>query len=231
MGEPRSALVEFGGVPVRQIDPTSCGSAALLLLAASGDPVLARWLENGQLPADLRLSEVPPEIPRAALAQELGAGERIAAAQRRIKARTAAAALGPLRWPDALGTAPWAAAREARFPGVRYVARPVDDRGGRGQELLALVLNALAHGKPVILFTGGELAAGWCTAVPRHVVLAAPPPTPLTDTSGDTLLSIYEPTSGRIHQVPARHLVDRTTPSAALGGWAHVQWLALPVPA
>lgn len=229
--QPRTAVVEFGGAPVHQIDETTCGSAALLVLAASGDPTLARWLADGTLPDDVGLAGLPPEIPRPALAQPLDAAGRIAAVQRHIKARTSARAVCGLPWPGAWGTPPWTAAREARFPGVRYAARAVDDRGERGRQMAALVLGALDRGKPVLLFTGGALSSGVRTALPRHVVLAVPTPTPLSAPDGDALLSIYEPATARVHQVPARHLVDRRTPSPALGGWSHVQWLALPYPA
>ena len=227
---PRSARVDLGGAVVRQTDPTTCGSTALLMLAATGDPVLARWLETGSLPEDLRVDRLPPEIPPAALGRNLGASGRIAAAQRHIHARTSADAVGPFAWPRRFGTPPWTAAREARFPGVRYVQRPVDDRGEAGRAMVAQVLNALARGYPVLLFTGGNVGQGVVRALPRHVVLAVPTPTRRVTAAGAEVISVFEPSEGVVHEVVADELRDRTTPHRALGSWTHVQWVALPVP-
>ncbi|MHB1288015.1 hypothetical protein [Georgenia sp.] len=58
-----SVPVTLGGTLVRQTDQTTCGSTVLLMLAATGDPVLALWLERGELPADLPRHRIPPEIP------------------------------------------------------------------------------------------------------------------------------------------------------------------------
>ncbi|MGM0384874.1 MAG: hypothetical protein ACQERF_02665 [Actinomycetota bacterium] len=227
---PRSAVVVLGGAVVRQTDPTTCGSTALLMLAATGDPALARWLEDGTLPEELPIDELPPEVPPSALARDLSAAGRIAAAQHRIKERTNAAGVGPLPWPDRFGTPPWTAAREARFPGVRYVHRPVDDRGEAGRAMVTTVLNALSQGFPVLLFTGGNRGQGLVRALPRHVVLAVPSPARRVTAAGDEVISIFEPSEGMVHEVPAGELVDRTTPHRALGNWTHVQWVAFPTP-
>lgn len=227
---PRSAVVELGGAVVKQTDPTTCGSTALLMLAATGDPVLARWLENGTLPEDLRIDDLPPEVPPSALGRALPAAGRLAAAQERIKARTSAAGVGPFPWPARFGTPPWTAAREARFPGVRYGHRPVDDRGEAGRAMVTSILNALSRGYPVLLFTGGNLGQGVVRALPRHVVLAVPSPTPRVTTAGEEVISIFEPGEGIVHEMPAGDLVGRNTPHRALGNWTHVQWLALPTP-
>lgn len=227
---PRSARVDLGGAVVRQADPTMCGATALLMLAATGDPVLARWLETGSLPERVRIDELPPEIPPAALGRDLTAAERLGAAQEHIRARTSADAVGPVAWPRRFGTPPWTAAREARFPGVRYVHRPVDDRGEPGRAMVASVLNALERGFPVLLFTGGNLGQGVVRALPRHVVLAVPNPKRRVTAEGDEVISIFEPAEGIVHEVPADELVERAAPHRALGNWTHVQWVALPVP-
>lgn len=226
----RSAPLRVGDALLRQHDPTTCGSTALLALAALGDPVLARWLEDGTLP-DRTIAGLPPEIPPRALTAARAA-ERIRAAQHHIKRRTDARALGPFPWPPWWGTPPWTAAREARFPGVRFVHRPVDDRGEAGRAMLGSVMGALRRGFPVLLFTGGDLGTGITTAVPRHVVLALPEsarPWGLAPPERG-LLRIFEPSFGRVHEIEPAGLVDRTAPSLALGGWAHVQWLVLPSP-
>ncbi|MDO5495553.1 MAG: hypothetical protein Q4G64_07565 [bacterium] len=225
----RVARVEWGGALAVQADETSCGAACLVMLAATGDPVLAGWLDSGELPAGVGLGDLPPEIPALALGAELDAGGRFAAAQQVVRGLTRSRGLGPLPWPRSLGTAPWAAARVARFPGVRYVSRPVDDRGAAGQEMLSLVLNALRQGLPVLLYTGGDRGTGLATAMPRHVVLAVPGEGRVT-TEGVPVVSIYEPHSGNVFEVPADSLVDRTERSRALGGWTHVQWVVLPQP-
>jgi hypothetical protein len=229
----RSQLVTLGGAPARQSDPTTCGSTALLMLAATGDPVLAGWLENGELPADLPPHRVPPEIPPGRQATD--AAGRMAAAQQHIKGRTGAHALGPLRWPAALGTPPWTAAREARFPGVRYRGFPVDDASPAGAALIAEVQAATLAGIPVPLYTGGDLGGGLAAAVPRHVVLAVPPPHAARhrghDDAGNRVLHVYDPSGGRVHQVPLTELLGRTVPHPALGGWTHVCWVLLPRPA
>lgn len=210
---------------VRQVDGVTCGSACLLMLAATGDPDLRRWLETGE-PSGTPLREVPAGA--AALAS---VGERIAAAQRHIHRRTSARALGPFPWPGGLGTPPWTAAREARFPGVRYVTRAVDDRDGNGRDMTALIANALAAGAPVLLYTGGTLDQGLGKTAPRHVVLAVPHPATRVTADGHEIISLYDPGSGIVHEVALPELRDRRGPHPALGGWSHVQWLVLPVPA
>ncbi|MFC7406456.1 hypothetical protein [Georgenia alba] len=227
--------VTLGGARVVQVDQTTCGSTVLLMLAATGDPVLARWLETGELPADLPPHRVPPEIPRDGElrpARPHGAAERMAAAQQHIKARTVARALGLLPWPAGLGTPPWTAAREARFPGVRYQHLPLDDAAPGTAPLLAATHAATLAGTPVPLYAGGDLGRGVATAVPRHVVLAVPPPAAAPhrgrDGTGNPVLHLYEPSGGHVHQVPIADLLGRSEPHPALGGWSHVAWVLLP---
>lgn len=214
--------VLLGGARARQVDGTTCGSAVLVMLAATGDPALAEWLESGRLPEGPR----PPEIPVGEVVDE--AGERFAAAQREVKRATARRALGPLPWPAALGTPPWTAARAARFPGVRYRVRPVDDSSAEAPAILELVEAANRRGQPVPLYVGGDVRGGVAHAVPRHVVLAVPPP-PGAALSGT--LHLYEPAAGSVHSVQTADLLRRATPHPALGGWTHVMAALLPVPA
>ncbi|WP_341360387.1 hypothetical protein V5H98_04125 [Georgenia sp. M64] len=226
--------VTLGGAPVRQVDPTTCGSAVLLMLAATGDPALAAWLEDGRLPHGIAPHRVPPEIPPTLLTGPLGPGaaaRRIGAAQTRIKERTSARAVGKLSWPASYGTPPWTAAREARFPGVRYHSRPLDDTSAQAAALLARAHAATVAGIPVPLYTGGDLGAGPATAVPRHVVLAVPPPPGPGrgyDEHGRPVLHLYEPSSARVYRLLVAELLGRTERSRALGGWTHVAWVLLP---
>ena len=191
--------------PARQVDERTCGAAVLALLALAGDPRRA-----------LELSRRPP------------AAETFAGLQRRLHARATRGPGGLPAWPVALGTPPWGAARVARYGPVRYTHRVV---GGRsGTRVLAAAAEAAAAGVPVPLYSGGDLARGVSTAVPRHVVL-------LTAVR-DGVATVYEPSSGRLHGLPVAGLVaaggvgrptgtDRTT-EAALGGWPHVVWALLP---
>ncbi len=192
------------------------------MLAATGDPKLMEWLETGQ-----HAGARPPEVPEGYYPD---AASRIAAAQRHLKRRTSSQAIGPFGWPDRLGTPPWTAAREARFPGVRYTHRAVDDRGAGGEQMTNLLVNALRAGYPVLVYSGGTTTQGAATALPRHVVLAVPGAEVRITAAGDEVISLYEPSEGLVHEVRASDLRDRTTPMRALGNWSHVQWLCLPVP-
>ncbi|MFD6178466.1 MULTISPECIES: hypothetical protein [unclassified Isoptericola] len=208
-GRPR-ALVLPGpeGVlaPARQVDERSCGPAVLAMLRLAGDPrralELSRW----------------PEGTAAAFASQ----------QRALHRETTHGVRGLPVWPQALGTPPWGAARVARYGRVRYTHRVVGGRTAPG--VLASAVAAAAAGVPVPLYTGGDLARGAATAVPRHVVL-------LTAVRGG-LATLYEPSAGRLHAVPRAELeaagggrrADATGPvrEAALGGWPHVVWALLP---
>ncbi|MFI2104059.1 hypothetical protein ACH436_12240 [Isoptericola sp. NPDC019693] len=205
-GRPRTlTLPAADGVvaPARQVDERTCGAAVLALLALAGDPRRA-----------LELSRRPP-----------GAAETFAGFQRTLHARATRGPGGLQAWPVALGTPPWGAARVARYGPVRYTHRVV---GGRsGARVLDAAVEAAAAGVPVPLYSGGDLAGGVSTAVPRHVVL-------LTTVRGG-VATIYEPSAGRLHAVPAARLVaaarergDDPLVAAALGGWPHVVWALLP---
>ncbi|GMA32160.1 hypothetical protein [Litorihabitans aurantiacus] len=205
-----------------QTTPSTCGATALLLLAAAGDPALAAWLTTG-----VRVGPTPPpELTRASrdeLATPDVAG-RLAVAQRLVSVRARARALGPLRWPGAVGTPPWTAVREARFRGVTWTHTAVHDAEvARTRAVLETVWRATSLGIPVPLYTGGNVAQGVTTAIPRHVVLAVPGARPV---AGE--LRLYEPSRGRVHAVAIEALLARRRPHAALGGWSHVVWAVLP---
>ena len=225
-GELEGLPVVLGGARARQVDGTTCGSAVLVMLAATGDPELARWLETGDLPSGPLPPEIPPEL--AAGRPVPSAEARFAAAQRHVKKRTRSDALGPLRWPASLGTPPWTAAREARFPGVRYRVRPIDDGAPDAVAVLDRVTAATGRGHPVPLYTGGDVRRGLAQAVPRHVVLAVPPPP--TKRPEPDVIHLYEPGHGNVHRLPLSALLGRTTPHPALGGWTHVMVALLPEP-
>lgn len=192
--------VTLGGTRVTQVDGTTCGAAVLLMLRASGDETLAAELDANPGMIDSYQREIHADVCRGAL--------------------------GPLSWPRAYGSPPWSLAREARYPGVDYEARAVDDASEHGRAILNAVWHANRHGIPVPLYTGGNLREGLSRAVPRHVVLAVPPAEPVSEAS----LLIYEPSSGLLHEVPLTDLFARTGPHPALGGWTHIVWAILPRP-
>lgn len=210
---------------LRQADATTCGSAVLTMLAAVGDRDLADWLATGRVP-----SPRPPELaaaPAAALHRLADAPveARAAAVQRVVKRRTNARSATGLDWPTALGTPPWGAARAARFPGTRFGHVPVDDTDPQHLgRVLAVVARWVRAGVPVPLYAGGDTARGWATAAPRHVVLAVA-------SRSDGGLVVWEPASGRVVPVDRDGLSGRVGAQPGLGGWTHVAWALLPVPA
>nr|WP_297425078.1 hypothetical protein [uncultured Actinotalea sp.] len=207
----------------RQQDGTTCGSAALTMLAALGDPGLEHWLVTGRF----RGAGVPPELaaaPSWALGRlaDAAPAARFHAVHRVLKRRTNARALLGLPWPEALGTPPWGAARVARYPGVRWTHRPLDDTDRAG---LAAELDRarawVSAGVPVLLYSGGDAAHGLAFAVPRHVVLAVG--------ADDGVLDLFEPSRGAVVRVAVADLLAGDRPQSALGGWRHLAWVVLPV--
>ena len=213
----------LAGAPARQTDQTTCGPTVLAMLAAAGDPLLALWLVTGQSLA----GQLPREVRAVDPAQRSAAdaATRFGALQRAIKTRSNAGGLGPLPWPAALGTPPWGAPRVARYPGATFSDVMIDDTDAAGfGALLDRADRALAAGVPVPLFTGGDLASGVATAVPRHVVL-------LTGSSaapGSDRYAIFEPASGAVHVLSRTELLAPAGARSALGGWSHVCWAVLP---
>lgn len=212
--------VRVGGVTVAQPDSVTCAATGLLLLNAACDPALEAWLARGEVPAS-----APPELARLTKEQlgEADPARRIAIGAAAVHDRATRATLGPFRWPRAIGTPPWGVARETRVPGVAYRHRPVNDRDERlMDEVLAMLVSATTRGVPVPIYSGGDWAGGWDTAMPRHLVLALP-------TSSAEMLRIYEPGRGRIETIAPDELRSRTTPHWALGGWTHLAWVLIPV--
>jgi hypothetical protein len=212
-----SDVLRLGTAAARQTDGTTCGSAVLAMLAAAGDPTLAYWLVTG----DRVAGHEPVEL--RGVDDVAGPAGRFGALQEALKRRSNARSLfGLLPWPPALGTPPWGAARVARYPGVAYRSVLVDDtRPGETTRVLARAGRALDRGVPVPLYTGGDLSGGLASAVPRHVVL-------LTGRTAEGY-AVYEPSSGRLHDVASADLVVPHGPLAALGHWSHVAWAVLPV--
>lgn len=109
-------------------------------------------------------------------------------------------------WPRALGTPPWAVARQLSEFGDRDV-RWIRTHPSRGYDAIAA---AVGQRQPVPVYVG----SGW---LPRHVVLA------LGEVGG--ALRCYEPARGRLVDVaPQEFAAGRL----GLAGWDHAWWAILP---
>lgn len=110
-------------------------------------------------------------------------------------------------WPQALGTPPWAVARQlGGTTGRDYTSLPVRWRDG-GTAYDALV----GHALPAAAYVGNA----W---LPRHVVLVV---------GGDAeALEVYEPASGRVVDVDRGRFADHRLD---LGGW-DVPWFTITPP-
>lgn len=234
-------VLRLGRDPARQTSEITCGSASLILLAAAGDPVLATWLATGRSLGVRPGTGVLPDVGRgtgSGPGQDIGGGtpaspgERFSVLQAAMLRATSRRAVGPLSWPSRFGTPPWTAARQARFPGVRYGHRPVDDADAAAMaRLLTWVRSAVGRGVPVPLYTGGDARYGLGTAIPRHVILAVPPPRPVGEAAGGAAgagLSLYEPGTARVYSVADADLIARAAPLDAFGRWVHLCWAVLP---
>jgi hypothetical protein len=214
---PGTDVLRLGTAAARQTDGTTCGSSVLAMLAAAGDPTLAYWLVTGRTLAGHRPAELD------GVGDAAGPAVRFGDVQEALKVRSnSRAVLGRLRWPQALGTPPWGAARVARFPDVTYRSVLVDDnRSDEVAVVLARAARALDRGVPVPLYAGGDLAMGLATAIPRHVVL-------LTARTADGF-TVYEPSTGRLLPLTTEEVTNQGGSVPALGGWSHVCWALLPV--
>ena len=197
-----------------QVDDTTCGIAAVAAVAAragGGLPELAGYLD----------------APR----------ERVVAVQ--LRAHELASRVGPVRWPESLGTSPWALARMAgSATGLRYVTR----RWGPHTRLL--MVKAVAAGEDCFLYVGGgttgapagsgrvrTLAEGTAArldrvgmdVVPRHVVAV------LGEESTSDLWAVFDPASGRVEGVKSSDLwAPKPERREALGWWRRPLFAVLP---
>jgi hypothetical protein len=166
-----------------QPDPTTCGSSVLVVSRMLNDRSYAAFLVNG---ADPATGQTEPGTVRDRFAEQALAMHRLTSGL-----RDSGGGL-QMPWPSALGTRPWALAREmtnqAGRKGTTYVARPVlptaSSRGTAFDRLVALA----AQGVAVPLYVGNR----WS---PRHVVLVLP-----QDEGSDAVL-LYDPASGRRYRI------------------------------
>ncbi|MDO5700921.1 MAG: hypothetical protein Q4P36_05545 [Bowdeniella nasicola] len=206
--------VHFEGVPLVQADARSCGAAALVMLAASGDATLASWLAGSPLPPD---GPIPPEVPTWAWGLELPLAVRFEVAQRHV--RSALRARRGLPWPAPWGTHPAHAAELARYGDYRFLTRWVGPRPGRRSGLPEIGA-AMDAGVPCLLYVGGGSHESLTRRLPRHVVLAVPP-------KGGAGINIYEPASATLHSLALADLVGERR-RAAFGHWSRLRAVVIP---
>ncbi len=146
------------------------------------------------------------------VAQRFAAYEQVVAG--RTNALVGAGGTLQLPWPRALGTPPWGARRELEFgasdPDADYDVTWLRLRSRAGLEQAYAALRArVRDGRPALLYVGNA-------ALPRHVVLVMPP-------SGEQELDVYEPSTGRVLDLPRQAFVERRL---RLAGW-DVPWAAV----
>ena len=172
--------------PLRQPDQRSCGAAVLVV-----HELLRR-------PAYAAAAGTPLDFRREVLAMH-----------RRVTSPVDLAGRAQLPWPQALGTPPWAVARQvSATTGVAHGwhwAGP--DRSATFDRLVAEV----AAGRPVPAYVGS-------TWIPRHVVLAVSSP-------GADALRVYEPSSGLLATVTRERFVASRL---GLAGWDRPWFVVVP---
>ncbi len=198
--EPTTRLRDPGGHPFRQPDPTTCGSASLVLARMLDRPAYAMRVLTGYDPAT---GEVDPGP-----VGDRFASEALAMHERTNGLRDAGGGW-QVPWPQALGTQPWAVARAmstvAGVPGSAYAVTLVDPHD-RGPSYDA-VARASDAGHPVPVFVGDDLS-------PRHVMLVT-----AADEGG---LTVYDPADGREVVLTRRDWTAGALPTGWKEPWAVV---------
>jgi len=150
------------GPAFRQPDQRSCGPACLVVARMLRDPAYA--------------AEAGPRFDAEVLATH-----------RRVTGSRPAVGALQLPWPRALGTPPWAVARElGRVTGARYAWPAVR---WRPDSVRSRALAGLEAGLPVAVYVGSR----W---LPRHVLLA------VTTTGGGP--ELYDPARGHLTRTYGR---------------------------
>jgi hypothetical protein len=176
------------GHRMQQPDPTSCGAASLVVAQMAGDPAYAEFMMTGKHPGSGLLLA-------GSLADRFGA--EALAMHERVTGIADAKGRAQMPWPKALGTPPWAVARQmSAVCGTSYDTSVINPFNRRGA--LRSIRSAAEDGHPVPLYVGNR----WS---PRHVVLV------LTDD-----LDVYEPAAGRRVRISEDDFVKGRLD---LGGW------------
>jgi len=193
--------------PVQQTR-TTCGSASLTIARMLVNPAFAAWIRGGvhRGAHDTDVSDAGTE------AQRFAAYEQVVAS--RTNALVGAGGRLQLPWPRALGTPPWGARHELEFgaadPEADYDVTWLRHRSTAGLERAYAALRArVRDGRPALLYIGN-------VRLPRHVVLVMP-------ASGEQELDVYEPSIGRVVDLPKQAFVERRL---RMAGW-DVPWAAV----
>lgn len=144
-----------GSARATQVDPTTCGSASLVLAQAS-DPSSEVAVKLGVVGIDAKaeFDSLQADFKNATNRRKAG-----------------------VAWPHKFGTPPWGASREMRFSGHNYYDRMVVDTSlPQSSRILTHAAQSVLRGFPVLLYVGGDTSMGWDAGVPRHVVVLHSPP-------------------------------------------------------
>jgi len=201
-------VLRAGDTAPTQQTRTTCGSASLTVARMLVNPLFARWIREG-IGKDARDDDVPEAGTEA---QRFAAYEQVVA--RRTNSLLGAGRRLQLPWPRALGTPPWGALNELAFgaadPSADYDLQwfRLGGREALGRRYAALRSRVHA-GRPALLYIGNA----WS---PRHVVLVMP-------ATGGQELDVYEPSVGRVVDLPHDAFVERRL---RMAGW-DVPWAAV----
>ena len=181
----------------RQPDQRSCGASVLVVERALRDEAYAELLVGGRHPlTGLTL----PGTPETRFADEA------LAMHHRTTGMVAIDSGLQLPWPRALGTPPWAVARQV---GGGDVAAFLPG-GSTADRLVA----ALTAGRTVPVFVGSLL-------LPRHVMLALD----VVEGRRGTAVRAYDPATGRVRSLALGDLRRRRV---SVGRWSRAWWAVLP---
>lgn len=182
-----------------QPDARSCGPACLVVARGLVDEGYAELLTQGRHPTTGHglVGAVADRFAQETLAMH-----------RRVTGLVDVRGRLQLPWPRALGTPPWAVARQLSAGGTPYVVRPA--RWGR-EGAFARLRAAVSAGTPAAVYAGDR----W---LPRHVVLAVRP-------EGETGLWCYDPGLGGERMLTRAGFVAG---ALELGRWATPWFVVVP---
>jgi len=193
-------------LPERLVQPDrrSCGASVLVAARMLLDRGYADLVTTGRHP--VTGFSLPGTLPDRFRSEVLGM-------HRRVTGLVDVDGRLQLPWPRALGTPPWAVARQLSAtgrPGVGQAVVPV--HGGRG-EVFDRIAAEVATGRPVPVYVGNRVA-------PRHVVLFVDLPPGRVDR-----LLCYDPACGRVVEVEREAFVRGRL---RLAGWDRPWFAVLP---
>jgi hypothetical protein len=181
-------MKEAFGHRMQQPDPTSCGAASLVVAQMAGDQAYAEFVLTGRHPGT--------GLMKAGSLEDRFSAETLAMHERVTGDKDARGRM-QMPWPKALGTPPWAVARQmSATSGTTYEVSAINPFSRRGA--LGKIRDATSFGHVVPLYVGNR----WS---PRHVVLVLSPE-----------LEVYEPAAGRRVWIKEDDFVKG---KLDLGGW------------